>query len=70
MQRDKLSIFLALQTSKQSKSEDPQYQHRNQLSPGYETRVWTANEVNTPCEEQNDQDIPNKCGKRQKNVYH
>ena len=28
------------------------YQHRDQLSLGYDTRVWTADEVKLPCAEQ------------------
>ena len=26
------------------------YQHKDQLSPGYKTRDWTADEGKTPCE--------------------
>ena len=28
------------------------YQHRDQLSPGYETRIWTTDEGTTFCEGQ------------------
>ena len=46
----KYPIFPLQQKSNKSQPKDPQwYQHRDQLSLGYDTGVWTADEVKFPC---------------------
>jgi len=53
VRNDKYSIAGLPQTSNTLQQEAPQrYQHRDQLSPDNETRVWTADEAKTPCEGQ------------------
>ena len=50
MQTNKYSFFRSEQMLKKSLSKALQrYQHRDQLSLGYDTGVWTADEVKFPC---------------------
>ena len=49
----KYPIFLSPQKSNKSLLRAPKwYQHKDQLSLGYYTGVWTADKVNFPCVEQ------------------
>ena len=53
MRNSKYPIFLSQQKSNVSQTKALQwYQHRDQLSLGYDTGVWTADEVKFPCAEQ------------------
>ena len=50
LRKSKYPIFPSTQQSNKSQPKAPQrYQHRDQLSLGYDTGVWTAGEVNIPC---------------------
>ena len=50
MRDSKYLFFLSRQKSNKSQPKAPQwYQHRDQLSLGYDTGVWTADEVKFPC---------------------
>ena len=49
----KYPIFLSQQKSNKSQPLAPKWcQHRDQLSLGYNTGVWKADEVKFPCAEQ------------------
>ena len=53
LRNSKYPIFCSQMRSNKSLPKVLQwYQHRDQLSLGYDTRVWTADEVKLPCAEQ------------------
>ena len=53
LRKSKYPIFRSQQKSNKSQPLAPKWcQHRDQLSLGYDTGVWTADEVKFPCEGQ------------------
>ena len=66
----KYPIFLSQQKSNKSQPLAPKWcQHRDQLSLGYDTGVWTADEVKFPCAEQLGSECSPEMQWRKKNIF-
>ena len=63
------SLRKLLPKSNKSQPKAPQwYQHRDKLSLGYRTGVWTADEVKFPCVGQLESECSQKCSNGKKNI--